>query len=101
MIIKMLNKLSIRMDEHNKKINRVRKYKEESNKAEENNNWNKYTQEGFKIRLNILKNGSVTGRQTNRNHSSWTTTTKNKTGIKKGGQFESSEATSKVQTTAL
>ena len=38
MIIKMLNKLSIRMDEHNKKINRVRKYKEESNKAEENNN---------------------------------------------------------------
>lgn len=26
---------------------------------------------------------------------------KNKTGIKKGGQFESSEATSNVQTTAL
>ena len=34
----MLNKLNIRMDEHSKKINRVRKYKEEANKAEENNN---------------------------------------------------------------
>ena len=100
MIIKMLNKLNIRMDEHSKKINRVRKYKEEANKAEENNNWNKYTQEVFKIKLNIMKNRSVTGRQINRNHSSWTTT-KNKTGIKKGGQFESSEATSNVQTTAL
>ena len=75
MIIKRLNKFSRRIDEHNKKINRIRKYKEESNKTEENNNWNKNTQEVFKIRLNIMKNGSVTGRQTNRNHSSWTTTT--------------------------
>ena len=30
MIIKMLNKLRKRMDEHSKKFNRVRKYKEES-----------------------------------------------------------------------
>ena len=37
MIIKRLNKFS-RIDEHNKKINRIRKYKEESNKTEENNN---------------------------------------------------------------
>ena len=33
MIIKRLNKFS-RIDEHNKKINRIRKYKEESNKTE-------------------------------------------------------------------
>lgn len=63
----------------------VRKYKEESNKAEENNNWYKNTQEGFKIGLNIMKNGSVTGRQTNRNHPSWTitATTKIKQRLKK------------------
>ena len=37
MIINMLNKLGTRMDEHSEKFNRVRKHKEELNRAEEYN----------------------------------------------------------------
>ena len=37
-IIKMFTELRRRMDEHSENFNRVRKYKEEPNKAEEYNN---------------------------------------------------------------
>ena len=40
-IIKMLNDLRRRMDVHNENFKRVRKQKEEPNRAEEYNNWNK------------------------------------------------------------
>ena len=39
-IIKMFTELRRWMDEHSENFNRVRKYKEEPNKAEEYNNWN-------------------------------------------------------------
>ena len=41
MIIKVLSEVRRRMGEHCENFNRVRKYKEEPNKAEEYNNWNK------------------------------------------------------------
>ena len=37
-VIKMFTELRRRMDEHSENFNRVRKYKEEPNKAEEYNN---------------------------------------------------------------
>ena len=39
------------MDEQSEKFNRVRKYKEEPNRVEDYNNWNKNILEGIQSRL--------------------------------------------------
>ena len=41
MNIKTLSEFRIRMDAHSEKFNRVQKHKDETNRTDEYNNWNK------------------------------------------------------------
>ena len=51
----MLNELGRKMDEHSENFNRIRKYKEEPNRNEEYNNWNKNILEGIRSTLDDIE----------------------------------------------